>query len=249
MLHPLKTKCPNDFPERFSSEQRRPPPAPDSLHPLRIGAPSAVGPPSPRTGNRSVNACACPGHPGHLSFWADCHLAPGGFLMVCLFLDQVGESWTEAGYCPTSSSCPAGPIKTSRPSGPAAAATSFSMAASVDRTLPGPAGRLNGLPLAVPLSVFTLVLDWILSWRLSGCPVSRPPGCPHTAWSRRVPSGALGDQKGSWNANPRRGHHLPRPCGSHWPPACPQAAAAGADRWLWGRGLELGAWRPSPGFT
>lgn len=249
MLHPLKTKCPNDFPERFSSEQRRPPPAPDSLHPLRIGAPSAVGPPSPRTGNRSVNACACPGRPGHLSFWADCHLAPGGFLMVCLFLDQVGESWTEAGYCPTSSSCPAGPIKTSRPSGPAAAATSFHMAASVDRTLPGPAGRLNGLPLAVPLSVFTLVLDWILSWRLSGCPVSRPPGCPHTAWSRRVPSGALGDQKGSWNANPRRGHHLPCPCGSHWPPARPQAAAAGADRWLWGRGLELGAWRPSLGFT
>lgn len=122
--------------------------------------------------------------------------------MVCLFLDQVGESWTEAGYCPTSSSCPAGPIKTSRPSGPAAAATSFHMAASVDRTLPGPAGRLNGLPLAVPLSVFTLVLDWILSWRLSGCPVSRPPGCPHTAWSRRVPSGALGDQKGSWKPIP-----------------------------------------------
>lgn len=102
--------------------------------------------------------------------------------MVCLFLDQVGESWTEAGYCPTSSSCPAGPIKTSRPSGPAAAATSFSMAASVDRTLPGPAGRLNGLPLAVPLSVFTLVLDWILS-------LSCVPTLPGAEESLLEPSG------------------------------------------------------------
>lgn len=102
--------------------------------------------------------------------------------MVCLFLDQVGESWTEAGYCPTSSSCPAGPIKTSRPSRPAAAATSFHMAASVNRTLPGPAGRLNGLPLAVPLSVFTLVLDWILS-------LSCVPTLPGAEESLLEPSG------------------------------------------------------------
>lgn len=154
-------------------------------------------------------------HGGHLLFWDDCHLESGDFLTVRLFLDKGEENWTKAGILSTSSSCGAEPIKTSRScpagwgrasEGPTPASCT---AAPVTQTLRPGTGRMSpkASPWLSPPQCFGSVSDWLLSQQLSGCSAPGTPTCPHTTWSRRVPSGALRDQKGSWEANPSSQGH------------------------------------------
>lgn len=143
-LQPPKSKRPNGVGSLQSLLPRRP------LHPSRIGPLPQPGVRTQRRGTAALTrelVRAGPGTclSGPTAIW---HRA-AGFRGVSLFLDPGGESGTDAGCAPTSSSRPAAPTKTSRscparglshrlPHGPR----------SVHRTLrhQAPRGRPDGLP-------------------------------------------------------------------------------------------------------